>query len=282
MKRRVWFVVLMSILMVTACAEEKTEFRGISGSLRVTGTMPDEKEGPGPCTISLTIQSPAGVLDRGVVLSHRIGESKKDFRGSYKSTLFTYDAAEDVYSADIPEMPKGTRVFYYVTVRDSAGNKVTLPASKVVDDKPHHMMFKGVVSSALLIAHVGFMFLGLALVLGSMISAVVHLISSRAKKALHILTLLACVAVFIGGFPLGFIMAHIRFGQAWGGIPVGWDITDNKTLIIFLFYLVAIVLRKNATFARPGRDILSERAFAGLALAAGVITFVLYLIPHSI
>jgi len=277
-------LILFALLVVSlgSCAEKPTQFEGISGSLRVTGKLPGEKVGAGPCTVSVSIESPAGVMERGVILSHRVARSKTDFRGPYKSILFEPEGGSGRYQALIPDMPKGTIVFYYVTVRDSAGNKVTLPAEMAAGEKPRAMRFKGEISEPLLAAHVGFMFLGLFLILLSMISAVAHLARGKATKPMFLSTVLATAAIFVGGFPLGWAVSYVRLGKPWEGIPLGWDITDSKTLIIFVFYLIVVLLKRNALFGRSGRDAVSDRTFAVLALIAGITASVIYLIPHSI
>ena len=35
----------------------------------------------------------------------------------------------------------------------------------------------------------------------------------------------------VGGFILGPLVQNYAFGELWTGVPFGWDLTDNKTLI---------------------------------------------------
>ena len=55
----------------------------------------------------------------------------------------------------------------------------------------------------------------------------------------------------------------------WTGIPFGWDLTDNKTLIAFIFWILAVVMNRK-----------KERPLY-TALAAFVLLLV-YSIPHSL
>lgn len=69
---------------------------------------------------------------------------------------------------------------------------------------------------------------------------------------------------------MGPITQKFAFGEYWTGVPFGFDLTDNKTLIAFIAWIVAlwsIYKSKN-----PGRWIL----------AAAVITLLVFLIPHSV
>ena len=40
---------------------------------------------------------------------------------------------------------------------------------------------------------------------------------------------------------LGPIVQYYAFGDLWTGIPFGWDLTDNKTLIALIFWILAVV-----------------------------------------
>jgi hypothetical protein len=117
--------------------------------------------------------------------------------------------------------------------------------------------------------------------------------------------------IFIAGFPLGFILAYQVFGTPWTGIPFGWDITDNKTLVIFLFWMISLFLVRGTilnlfshgrgrlcpfrwmiALTRPAAlsqqtkhkqyDSISHQRFAKLAIIGAIITVVLYAVPHSI
>ena len=72
---------------------------------------------------------------------------------------------------------------------------------------------------------------------------------------------------FIGGMILGPIVQKYAFGAFWTGFPAGTDLTDNKTLLAFLFWLMAFLLRKKSRW---------------WALAAAILMIIAYLIPHSV
>jgi hypothetical protein len=71
-----------------------------------------------------------------------------------------------------------------------------------------------------------------------------------------------------GGLVLGPVVQYYAFGDLWTGIPFGWDLTDNKTLIAFAFWILAFVMNR-----KKERPIYT-------AIAALVLLLV-YSIPHS-
>jgi hypothetical protein len=70
---------------------------------------------------------------------------------------------------------------------------------------------------------------------------------------------------------LGPIVQKHAFVAYWTGIPFGWDLTDNKTLIAWLTWILACLL----PLSRAGW----RRA---LIIVAAVVTTAIYLIPHSV
>jgi hypothetical protein len=79
----------------------------------------------------------------------------------------------------------------------------------------------------------------------------------------------------IGGMILGPIVLKYAFGMYWTGWPFGTDPTDNKTLAMWVSWIVAAGL-----FAyRPGRLMALKR---GAVIVATIVMLAVYLIPHSI
>jgi hypothetical protein len=67
---------------------------------------------------------------------------------------------------------------------------------------------------------------------------------------------------------LGPLVQKYAFGELWTGIPFGWDLTDNKTLIAFAFWVLAVWMNRKK--ARPGYTVL-----------AAIVLLLIYSIPHS-
>jgi hypothetical protein len=84
------------------------------------------------------------------------------------------------------------------------------------------------------------------------------------------LTWVATGLLVVGGFALGPWMQHQAFGEWWTGVPFGFDLTDNKTLIAVAFWVLA------AFRVRADRPARFEVTLAALA------TLVVFAIPHSV
>ncbi len=72
----------------------------------------------------------------------------------------------------------------------------------------------------------------------------------------------------MGGMILGPLVQYYAFGDLWTGIPFGWDLTDNKTLIASNILDISCCNEQE------------KRAAFYTALAA-VILLLVYSIPHS-
>jgi hypothetical protein len=78
----------------------------------------------------------------------------------------------------------------------------------------------------------------------------------------------------VGGMMLGPIVQKQAFGAYWTGFPWGYDLTDNKTLIMWIVWVgAAAVLQWRRDWKRAGR---------GVVMVAALVMMVVYLIPHSL
>jgi hypothetical protein len=84
------------------------------------------------------------------------------------------------------------------------------------------------------------------------------------------LALWTFVTLVVGGLILGPIVQKYAFGAYWTGWPFGTDLTDNKTAVAFLFWLVALVMAWKKPYHRTW------------VLAASFVLLLVYLIPHSL
>jgi hypothetical protein len=170
----------------------------------------------------------------------------------------------------MPLQPAAGKMMYEITL-SSSNEKVVLKAK---NDEFAVMRFKGPVPLYILIPHVLAMFLGL---LFSTRTAIEALIGGFRTYKLALWTLFFLV---IGGLILGPIVQKYAFGAYWTGWPfadgtsfnlfVMGDMTDNKTLVMVLAWVIAIFkLRKD-----PANKFWP--AFAA------VMVIIVYLIPHSV
>lgn len=168
----------------------------------------------------------------------------------------------------MPKQPAAGKMMYEIMLSNGA-QQVKLRAK---NDEMVIMRFKGPVPLYILIPHILFMFLGL---LFSTRTAIEALINGVRTYKLAQWTLMFLI---IGGLFLGPIVQKYAFGAYWTGWPFAdgsfnifqmGDLTDNKTLIMVIAWLVAIFkLKKDPT----------NKLWPTLA---AIVVMLVYLIPHS-
>ncbi|MEE4257379.1 MAG: hypothetical protein V2I47_10095 [Bacteroidales bacterium] len=163
---------------------------------------------------------------------------------------------EEVY-AMLPNQPAAGKLLYIVTLSD--GMKLYK-----LTEEPVTIRFKDHIPDWIPLPHVLLIFVAL---LFSTMTAVEAL--RRGRKVMTY-TLLTLLSMLIGGLIMGPIMQKYAFGAYWTGWPFGQDLTDNKTLVAFIVWLIAFfVLRKNPR----------NRFWP---VFAAVITLAVFVIPHSV
>ena len=163
----------------------------------------------------------------------------------------------DILSAIIPRQPKAGKVLYQVKL--SADEK-----EKFIPEEPVIIRFKGDVPQLILIPHIIFIFCAL---LFSTRTGLEYFNKGEKYKSL---TRITFVFIILGGMIFGPITQLYAFDALWTGVPFGYDLTDNKTLIAFISWLFAIIAIYKS--AKPEKWII----------IASVITFIIFLIPHSL
>ncbi len=159
--------------------------------------------------------------------------------------------------ADIPQQPPAGKLQYYIEVTDNSGTRELLKEQPVV------IRYKGAVPGAILLPHILIMFIAMMFSTASGLAAVFR-IPVYKKYGIWTLILLAA-----GGMILGPLVQKYAFGALWTGIPFGWDLTDNKTLIAFIFWVLAVLLNRKTD--KPLATVL-----------AAFILLLIYSIPHSL
>lgn len=124
----------------------------------------------------------------------------------------------------IPHQPPAGKVVY--TLQVSAAGDTAVSEQTVI-------RFKGAVPAGVLIPHILAMFLAMLFSTRTGIEA----LAKGAKTYSY--TLWTIGFLFIGGIILGPVVQKYAFGAFWTGFPFGYDLTDNKTAIAFLGWIVA-------------------------------------------
>jgi hypothetical protein len=180
-------------------------------------------------------------------------------KDEYQTADFSYNVnqVQKVFFAEVPQQPPAGKLQYYIEITDSNGTKSYFKESPVT------IRFKGGVPAYILVPHILLMFTAM---LFSTLAGLMALIKYPNFKKYAIWTLILFTA---GGMILGPIVQYDAFGDFWTGIPFGWDLTDNKTLIALIFWIMAVVMNRKKE--RPGYTIL-----------AAVVLLMVFSIPHSL
>jgi hypothetical protein len=158
----------------------------------------------------------------------------------------------------LPRQPAAGKLVYKVHI--VAGSR----DMELNEGKPLVIRFKDPVPFWLLIVHVIVMFSGM------LFGTAAGLAALDKTRSPGRFVFWAVALVFVGGFILGPLVQKYAFGMFWSGFPVGTDLTDNKTLFLFLLWVLALVATRKGKPARP------------VVIAAAAATLVIYLIPHSV
>jgi hypothetical protein len=160
--------------------------------------------------------------------------------------------------AMIPMQPMAGKVQYKVTLFKGSDSYTLNSGEDVI------IRFKRDVPLPVLILHI-------IIIFGAMLlSTVTGLLAIFKGNKLRLFTWLTVIFFFIGGCILGPIVQKYAFDAYWTGWPFGHDLTDNKTLVGLIFWIIALVMQ----YRKP-----ENRSWA---IVATIIFLIVYLIPHSV
>ncbi len=255
MKKSVLWIIAFLITISLAIYQKKTgPTYPVSGHLTVDGikidyTFKRSHGGAGDQEVSVGVE---GEGEINAVLYY------KRYRVKENWTKIQMQKIGKNFTAFLPHQPPAGKLEYYVKLNIN-GKDYSIPGKTVIT------RFKGAVPLYILIPHIIFMF---ASILISVRIGLALIFKESYKNLVYVCTGL----LFVGGLILGPIVQKFAFGQLWTGIPFGWDLTDNKTLIAFIFWLIAVYFLKKE---------YSKKSVLTTALAV-IVMFAVYLIPHSV
>jgi len=226
----------------------------LRGELQIAGQplpfkLPRSFGGPGGPEIALELPG----FDGEATLSYR------RYKVGEPMTRVPMQREGDRISATLPHQPPAGKLEYFVELRDASGTTAA-PAGRTAV-----IRFKGAVPAAFLIPHVLFMFI--AMLLSNRAGLEALLGGPRLARY----ALLATVALLLGGMVLGPVVQKYAFGAFWTGVPFGFDLTDNKTLLAMIGWTLAL-------WQAAWRRTPSARWWV---LSAAVLLLLIYSVPHS-
>ncbi len=168
------------------------------------------------------------------------------------------------FTAQLPVQPAAGKMEYFIT-GSIDGQEFNIPEK---GEENIVLRYKDPVSDFILVPHVVMMIIVIIFGIRAGLSAVFDHDSMRRW------TVTAFTAMTIGGMILGPLVQKSAFGEYWTGFPFGGDFTDNKMLIMWVAWALALAI---IGFKPKKKENISRAA----VLAAAVVMTVVYLIPHS-
>lgn len=166
-----------------------------------------------------------------------------------------------VLTATLPVQPPAGKMEYQVRLLGGE-QELRIPATGTLV-----LRYKDPVPMWLLLCHVACMFLGM------LVGIRTGLAAWWEPSRVRVHTLVTLGLLTLGGMVLGpFVQKH-AFGAYWTGWPVGGDLTDDKTAVLWLAWVgagVAVLWVRQ----RP-------RLVRGIVIVATLVMLAVYLIPHS-
>ena len=164
---------------------------------------------------------------------------------------------ENELHAFIPNQPPAGKVEYLIVLKSKH-------QEYALTEKPVKIRFKGFVSRWILIPHIIFIFFAMVFSTRTGIEALF-----RGKRT-FVYTYITIFLLFLGGLIFGPLVQKAAFGDYWTGWPFGHDLTDNKTVVAFIFWLVAFF------------TLLKNRERRTWVIVASILLLIVYLVPHSV
>ncbi len=282
MKLRIIIALILTLILLSVArriSERKPELKVVElDGIKIEHTTVVEKVGNGDAEIYARVTTPRPVEEYLIELVYRVGD------GDFVSVpMQSKDEDANGFSAAIPWQLKGKRAYYYAAVTDRSGNEVTLPDRVNLLNAPFMIKFKGIVALPIIGAHIICMFATIIFVFLALFCSIDILRGKQVLSGLSTYTIFATLFIFVGGFPLGFLVAYQTFGVGWSGIPIGWDITDNKTVILLAYWLILLFLiRRTLAQRKVGLSVPGDKLVSTMTILGVILTLLIYLIPHSI
>jgi len=159
--------------------------------------------------------------------------------------------------AALPHQPPAGKIIYFVSLKKG-------DEELVLTEDPVNIRFKGAVPSVVLILHIIFIFMAMLFSTRTGIEAIFR------GKNTYKYTAITLILFLIGGMIFGPIIQKFAFGDYWTGWPFGGDLTDNKSLVAFIFWVIAFVI------------VSRNKNHRTWVVIASIVFLLTYMIPHSV
>ncbi|MDD2563239.1 MAG: hypothetical protein PHU27_03360 [Salinivirgaceae bacterium] len=151
------------------------------------------------------------------------------YPGDYSFDTLSMEYNGEYWAAQLPSQPPAGKLAYYVELMNEEGDIVFS-----TKDNPVIIRYKGEVSAWALIPHIIFMFAASLLSIATLFRIILN------QGSYKLTALLTLISLALGGLVFGPIVQNYAFGHYWTGFPFGYDLTDNKTLLVFIIWAIAL------------------------------------------
>lgn len=220
---------------------------GVEGT-EITYRLPRTHETTAGCAVKIDRISP----DMRAALVYRRFKTKDPL------TRIPMQIEGESLAARLPQQPAAGKLEYRVLV-SLGGDEVSLTGNR-----PVVIRYKDPVPAPIVIAHI------IAIFLAFLFSTRAGLEALKKDGNPRRLALWTVGFLVLGGMILGPLMQKYAFDAFWTGFPFGHDLTDNKTLIALIGWIVALIAMRKG---RPSR---------AWALGAALLLLVVFMVPHSV
>lgn len=275
MIRRIILGIVLTVLLLSVSRKlsmrRPSEVESEAEGIRLNHTTISEQKGAGEPTVNLT------VVSTGIVTPFVLYRSSKEENLQRSSMVQVGDGQ---WEARLPDGGMGARLLYAFEVVRSDGDTRRLPEES---GSFFLIKFKGTYSSLVLILHIAAMFGSFFFMFMSFFSAIEILKGTEDQRRTVGFARWVLILSFLGGWPLGFILNYQAFGVLWEAFPFGFDITDNKTQLMFVFWLISLLLVRGSFLGRDIKsDTLGPKGFAFAVIVSFVVSLFLFIVPHSL
>ena len=172
--------------------------------------------------------------------------------------------SDEAFGANLPVQAAAGKMEYFLT------GSINGTSFRIPEEGQDNILlrYKNPVPSNVLVPHIFLMFFAILFGMRAAISALFDVPTMRKW------VIVSFIGMSIGGMVLGPIVQKYAFGEYWTGFPYGGDFTDNKMLIMWLAWVIALAV----IGFKPKKK---EKISRSIVLAAAMVMTVVYLIPHS-
>ncbi len=271
------FVAVSTLLFLFFSLSKEADV-ALSGELRMEYLPIRENPEDTPHHVIVKVTSAAGINPGGIILRYFTPDKRRPRQVNLRRIR-----KGDYFGGYIPGFTKPATVFYQLQATDISGNSVILKRGTPQKGNWYILIFTALANPWLKMLHLGLIAGSFIFFLHSFYFAQRYLLLGRDFSRCFWSAAAGAGSFFVTSFPIGIILAYQTFGVGWSGIPLGWDVTDNKSVLIFLYYAVIISLAKGHFYKKAKRaNLISDRTFARLSLWGMLFTLVIFLLPHGI